>query len=54
MTEHNAMKAYRGDGGKHPHILNVGTREGSVFSFDPWEIARSTHWIRGWIGPRVG
>jgi hypothetical protein len=39
-------------------ILDPGTRWRSTVSFTPlplypWEGAPGTHWIGGWVGPRV-
>jgi hypothetical protein len=42
-----------------PHFLDLGTSWRKVVSFKPCrftpgEIAPDTHWIGGWVGPRVG
>jgi hypothetical protein len=49
-----------GSGGIAPRILNLGTRwSGGEWSaslpdrFTPRERAPGTHWIGGWVGPRV-
>jgi hypothetical protein len=58
LTEHHAIKAYWGSGGVPPRILHLGTRWRCVVSFTarplyPQERTPGTHWIGGWVGPRV-
>jgi hypothetical protein len=40
---------YVGSGCRDPHILDLSTSWRSVDSFIP-----GTHWIEGWLGPRIG
>jgi hypothetical protein len=58
LTKHDAMKTYWGSGGITLHILDLGNRWRWVVSFTsrPFtsrEIALGTHWIGGWVDPRV-
>jgi hypothetical protein len=48
-----------GSGGIDPHFLDLGTSWRWVVSFTPLPhysqgTASSTHWVGGWLGPRVG
>jgi hypothetical protein len=58
LTKHHAMKTYRGSGGIAPYILDL-VLDGGEWSasrpgrFTPRERSPSTHWIGGWMGPRV-
>jgi hypothetical protein len=57
LTKHHAMKTYRENGGIATHIFDLGTRcewaASRLGRFAPKETAPSTHWIGGWVGPRV-
>jgi hypothetical protein len=59
LTKHHAMKAYVGNGGIAPRILDLGTRWRWVISFTPQplypqERTPGIHWIGGWVSPRAG
>jgi len=43
LSRHHAMKAHRGNGGKAPHFLNLGTR--------CWWVVCFTHWVWDWLCP---
>jgi hypothetical protein len=59
LTEHHAMKAYRGSGGI-AHAFFTSALDGAKWSvscpcrFTPRERAPGTQWIGGWVGPRAG
>jgi hypothetical protein len=58
LTKQHAMKTYWGSGGIAPRILISVLVEGDWSALLPaasllWERALGTHWIGGWVGPRV-
>jgi hypothetical protein len=49
------MKVYWGSGGIAPRILDRGEWSASrPGRFSPRARAPDAHWVRGWVGPRVG
>jgi hypothetical protein len=53
------MKAYGGSECIDPRFLDLGTGWRRVAGFTPrplylWGKNPRTHWIGGWVGPRVG
>jgi len=59
ITEEHEFKAYWGNGGIVPRILDLCLDSGEWSAshpgrFTPKQRAPGTHWIGDWVGPRVG
>jgi hypothetical protein len=61
LTKYRVMKTYWGTGAVAPRVLDFGNSWRLVVSFKPrllYPLGKTpppdTHWIGGWVGPRVG